>query len=618
MITLPTYVPSLGALPTDQGTLFRVWSSQATCVSVVVYAETHSTTHALTALGNGMFAELVCGIRPGARYRFEVDGQVLPDPYARALPDGVDGPAAVWAPAYAFQSAAPSLTPDELVIYEVHVGTFTPEGTFAAVQAKLPELANLGVTCVELMPLSSFPGRWGWGYDGVAPFSPYAGYGTPEDLMALIDEAHRLGMVVLLDLVLNHFGPDGNYLGTYSPEYVTSRHQTPWGDALNYDEPYMRRLALDCAEHWLRIYRVDGLRLDATHEIFDDQPTHILSELAAHVRNLSAELGTRHFLFCEDDRNAPELVTETGMDGLWADDFHHQLRVVLTGEQDGYYRAYTPELSELARCLNRGWLYEGQAWPLEERRPRGAPADGLPASSFVYCTQNHDQIGNRAHGDRLDVTAGSDAFLAASALLLFLPMTPLLFQGQEWMASSPFHYFSDHAGDLGAQITAGRRDEFSQFEAFLEGSSGEGVPDPQAEGTFRASVLNWSERQKGEHARTLALYRRLLALRRHDRVLGSSERRTLRAGSCGSVLWVRRGMDQDSRLLLVNVSDAPVEFRELPSSGVYWLLRTNDTHPGTCLPARSAWLLALSCAWTPEISHHPRRPHHAGADRVRL
>ena len=601
----PPPVPALGAIPTENGTLFRVWTTQAKQVSVVLYLGHRMVRHPLVSLGNGVFADFVEGVGPGIRYRFDLDGAVVPDPYARCLPDGVHRPAMIWAPAYVPRHAAPQMTPDELVIYEMHVGTFTPQGTFQAAQFKLPELADLGVTCLELMPLGSFPGRWGWGYDGVAPFAPFAGYGTPEELMALIDEAHRLGMVVLLDLVLNHFGPDGNYLASYSPEYFTSRYMTPWGDALNYDEPHMRRLALDCADHWLRTYRFDGLRLDATHEIFDDRSTHILSELATHVRRLSADLGTPHFLFCEDDRNDPRLVTEMGMDGVWADDFHHQLRVLLTGEQDGYYRAYAPDLSGLVRCLNRGWLYEGQPWPLEEDRLRGAPADDLPASSFVYCIQNHDQTGNRAFGDRLDVTAGQDAFLAVSALLLFLPMTPLIFQGQEWMASTPFLYFSDHADDLGTQITRGRIQEFSHFEAFSQELSGSVVPDPQAESTFRASVLNWEERRIGAHARVLSLYHCLLLLRRRDHVMRSTDRRTLLAGQCGPLLWVKRGTDDDSRMLLLNLTDDPISVGGLPHSGVYWLFRTHDDIGGDQLPPRSAVVLALSSPWTPEVTATP-------------
>ncbi len=563
--SIPTNTAPLGALPDPTGTTFRLWSPRATNAAVVLYDQGQPQgARPLRAVGGGVFEAHFEDVTPGTCYTFEVDGQTLPDPYARSLPDGVHGPAVVWQPTHRFQHQAPALRRRDLVIYELHVGTFTPEGTYRAAQEKLTHLRDLGVNCVELMPLSSFPGRWGWGYDGVAPFAPFAGYGPPEDLMAFIDEAHRLGLAVLLDLVLNHFGPDGNYLGAYSPEYFTPELKTPWGDALNYPEPHMRRLALDSAEHWLRTYRFDGFRLDATHEIYDDSPKHLLTELAEHVHQLCGELGTNHFLFCEDDRNDPALVTQTGMDGMWADDFHHQVQVLVTGEQDGYYSAYRPDLSELVRCIQRGWLFEGQEWPLGDPHPRGAPADDLPASSFVYCIQNHDQIGNRALGDRLQEVAGTEGFLAASTLLLFLPMTPLLFQGQEWMTSSRFQYFSDHQGELGKLVTEGRLREFAHFEAFTTSMEGESVPDPQAERTFRQSTLNWAEAGEGEHARAQELYRQLLRLRRDDPVLQHTDRADLQAGHAGTVLWVSRTHGDEARVLLVNFGEDPAIFPDVP------------------------------------------------------
>ncbi|GGR41151.1 malto-oligosyltrehalose trehalohydrolase [Deinococcus ruber] len=522
------------------------------------------------------------------RYRFELDGQILPDPYARWCPDGVHEPAAVWEPTYTFQHAPPLLKQNERIIYELHVGTFTPEGTYRAAQQKLGYLHDLGVTVVELMPLTAFPGRWGWGYDGVTLFAPFAGYGTPEELMAFIDEAHRLGIAVLLDLVLNHFGPDGNYLGAYSPVYFTQRHKTPWGDALDYAEPHMRRLVLDAALHWLRVYRFDGLRLDATHEIFDESTPHILAELVARAHT---QEGGRPLLYCEDDRNDPFLVTQFGMDGLWADDFHHQVHVLLTGEQDGYYRAYRPDAAELARCIERGWLYEGQLWPLGDRSPRGTSADSLAASNLVYCLQNHDQIGNRATGDRLHVAAGTELFLAASMLLLFLPMTPLLFQGQEWLASAPFLYFSDHAGELGRQITAGRQQEFQHFEAF---SVSQSAPDPQQESTFSSSVLDWTELHHGNHARAYQLYRRLLRLRRDDPVLKTGERAQVRAGARGPLLWVTRQNEAGIRVLLVNFTSQPVALDTLVGSDATLLLASSDHSIQSMLPPQMAVLLEVT------------------------
>jgi maltooligosyltrehalose trehalohydrolase len=360
-----------------------------------------------------------------------------------------------------------------------------------------------------------------------------------------------LGLAVLLDVVYNHFGPDGNYLTAYSPEYFTERFQSPWGAGLDYREPHMRRFITENARMWLSEYRLDGLRLDATQAMADDSPTHILTELAAEVHSLGAELGIRHLMLAEDYRNLPGLVTESRLDGIWVDDFHHVVRVSLTNETDGYYGPFERGAAALAHVISRGWVYEGQNWPLEER-PRGLPADALDAPSFVYFIQNHDQIGNRAEGDRLPQFPGvsMQAYRSASLLLLSLPMTPLLFQGQEWAASTPFQFFTDHHGELGQAVSAGRQKEFGHFESF----SGD-VPDPQAESTFQASKLRWDELDTGEHARTLALYRRALALRKSDPVLKDSRRDTLRAGNIGDVLWVRRQDDHGERVFLWNLGE---------------------------------------------------------------
>jgi len=588
-------IPSFEAWPTPAGTTFRVWSSTASQVSVQFYrtpGDPAEGSHAsrcvpLQSCGDGVFEATVPGTGLGTRYRFKLDGQDVPDPYARWYPEGVHGPAEVWTPTYTFRHARPLLSQNERVIYELHVGTFTPQGTYRAAQQKLGYLRELGVTVVELMPLVGFPGAHGWGYDGVTLFAPFAGYGTPDELMALIDEAHRLGLAVVLDLVLNHFGPDGNFLGTYSPAYFTQRHKTPWGDALDYAEPHMRRLVLDAAMHWLQVYRFDGLRLDATHEIFDESRPHLLAELAAQVHTQAN--GTL-MLYCEDNRNDPSLITQFGMSGVWADDFHHQFHVLLTGEQDGYYRAYRPEIADLARCIERGWLYEGQPWPLGGQ-PRGQKADALEASNLVYCLQNHDQIGNRACGDRLHATAGSDLFLAASMVLLFLPATPLLFQGQEWLASAPFLYFSDHEGELGAQITAGRQQEFQHFESF---SSEQAVPDPQQEATFKSSVLDWSEQQQGEHARALRLYQRLLRLRREDPVLSTGGREQVQAGAQGSLLWVTRRSEAGIRLLMMNFAAQPAAVEGLVGPQAALLIASSEQASPAVLAGHSAMILAVA------------------------
>nr|WP_231557355.1 malto-oligosyltrehalose trehalohydrolase [Deinococcus sp. YIM 77859] len=540
--------PRLGAhLLPGGGTCFRVWTTTTTDVAVRVNGEPHP----MHPQGEGLF-ELVLPVGAGTRYLFLLDGVPTPDPYALFLPDGVHGEAEVVdLHAYTWQHTNwRGLPLAECVFYELHVGTFTPEGTYRAATEKLPELAALGVTAIELMPLAAFPGGRGWGYDGVAPYAPYAPYGRPEDLMALIDAAHGHGLAVFLDAVYNHFGPDGNYLSAYSPRYFTERFHTPWGAGLDYAEPHMRRLITENARMWLRDYRFDGLRLDATQEMQDDSPVHILRELADEVH----ALGGTHLLLAEDYRNLPELVTEYHLDGMWVDDFHHEVRVTLTGDRDGYYAAFQGGAAALANVINRGWVYEGQVWPLDEKLhggpQRGKPADGLGAASFVYFIQNHDQVGNRAVGDRVHhlERVPLALFRGASTLLLTLPMTPLLFQGQEWAASAPFPFFSDHHGELGQLVSEGRRREFSLFEGF----AGE-VLDPQAETTFQLAKLNWAEREQGEHARTLALYRDLLHLRRKDPVLRHRDRSGLRAGHVGDVLWVRHVTESGERVLLWNV-----------------------------------------------------------------
>lgn len=547
----PTEVARLGAEPTPDGTWFRTWAPEAREVQLVLYDAEGAETERrrLNGRGAGLFEAFAPGVGHGARYKFALDGAPFPDPYARFMPDGVHAPSMVYQLDHAWRHEPPGTPLEQLSIYELHVGTFTPEGTWAAAAEKLPHLKALGVTAIEVMPISAFPGRRGWGYDGVAPFAPHAPYGAPDEVCAFVDAAHGLGLAVLLDVVYNHFGPDGNYLYAYSRQYFTDAHKTPWGDAIAYRNPYMRRMILDAAMMWLRDYRFDGLRLDATHHIVDDSRVHLLQSLVARIR----DSGLKRLLIAEDDRNEPGLVTHFGLDGLWADDFHHQLRVLLTGERDGYYAAYRPDPAELARVIKRGWLYEGQPWPLSGE-PRGASAERLPAASLVYTIQNHDQIGNRAVGDRLNARIDTDAYLAASTLLLALPMTPLLFMGQEWATTAPFVYFSDHHGELGRAVSEGRAREFEHFEDFRAGRAP--IPDPQAESSFLDSKLRWEELDAEPHRRVFAAYQALLRLRREDPVLADARRKGLETGVVGSVLWVRREAEGQVRYLLVNFGEA--------------------------------------------------------------
>ncbi len=567
------YGASLGARVLGSKTRFAVWTAARAC-EVRLYERNgkERASFPLEPRGNGRFEISLPDAGHGTLYKFILDGQAYPDPYARFLPQGVHGPAMVVEPRYAFRyGPGVARAPDEHVIYELHVGTFTPEGTYRGALARLPELVRLGVTTLELMPIASFAGARGWGYDGVALFAPFAPYGSPDELREFVDEAHGLGLSVLLDVVYNHFGPAGNYLAAYHPDYFTRHVHNAWGDAPNYAHPAVRAFAIANARYWLEEFRFDGLRLDAVHTIVDPSPRHVVREIVKAARALTPG----KLLIAEDERNDPGLVEEFGLDGIWADDFHHQLRVTLTGERDGYYGSYEPGVAGFARTIERGWLFEGQAPAPAQGKPRGKPADDLEPPNFVYCIQNHDQVGNRAYGQRLSADISMEAYCMASMVLLFLPMTPLLFMGQEWAASSPFLFFTDHEPDLGALVTAGRREEFKLFRAFSDPVEREQIPDPQALETFERSRLNWDERERQPHARVVELYRELLTLRRIDPVLRTHSRKQLDAEGVGDLLRVRRRAEGEERMLLANFSarevalaplDLPAERRILLSS----------------------------------------------------
>ncbi|HVV50003.1 MAG TPA: malto-oligosyltrehalose trehalohydrolase [Polyangia bacterium] len=591
--------PLLGATVEDGRLHVGLYTTTAARCQVRLYqadgtpGALHPMTRAAGEGSAGFWRVEIPGAGYGTRYKLVLDGQELPDPYARFLPEGVDGAALVVDPAYGWRHRPVSRPLAEHVVYELHVGTFSPEGTYAGVAKRLPELAELGVTAVELMPLAAFAGARGWGYDGVALFAPHAPYGTPADLKALVDQAHGLGLAVFLDVVYNHFGPAGNYLTSYSPDYFTSEIKNAWGDSPNYAHPLMRRLVLDNALYWLREFHFDGLRLDAIHAITDPSPRHLLRELVDRV----SELDPRPLLIAEDERNDPDAVRKLGLDALWADDFHHVVRVSLTGERDGYLACYQPGAAEIARVIERGWLFEGQTFPLTGK-PRGKPATDLDAAAFVYCIQNHDQVGNRAMGDRLNAAISLEQYRAASMLLLFLPATPLLFMGQEWAATTPFQYFTNHEEGLGKLISEGRRQEFRHFKAFADPALRDAIPDPQAAQTFERSRLNWDERRTDPHAGVLALYRELLRLRRSDPVLRDATRRGLQARAVGEVLIVERRSGAEKRTLLVNFGRSAAPFGELgPRSGTEEVIFRSDgpsgePAPPDLLPPATAVILA--------------------------
>lgn len=520
--------PTLGAWPDGDGTCFRVWAPEQQQVAVVIDGDGDGqpAIQALERSPGGYFEGRVAGVGAGRRYRYQMDGQgPLPDPASRFQPDGVHGPSQIVDPeAYEWSDqtwTAPAR--HRLVIYELHVGTFTPQGTFASATARLPELGELGVTAVELMPVAAFPGACNWGYDGASLFAPASQYGPPDDLRALVDRAHALGIAVLLDVVYNHVGPDGAYLYAFSPWYFTDDRPSPWGASANLDgrhSPEVRTFFIENALHWVHEYHLDGLRLDATHAMHDDGPVHFLAELAGRVH---ASAGAQVTIIAEDHRNLDTMVRPTaeggwGLDGVWADDLHHELRVALAGDTDGYYVDYSGTTADIAATIERGWFYTGaHSRYLDE--PRGTDPTGLPPSAFVVCLQNHDQIGNRAFGERLHHQIDVAAFRAATVLLLTVPETPLLFMGQEWGATSPFLYFTDHHAELGRLVTDGRRKEFARFAAFASAAERARIPDPQARDSFERSRLDWDERMRDPHASLLRLHQALLALRRSEPAL---------------------------------------------------------------------------------------------------
>jgi maltooligosyltrehalose trehalohydrolase len=451
-------------------------------------------------------------------YRYSIDGgEPVPDPRSMWQPDGVHGasrrPDIAQLPTSSF-TAKPLR---DAVIYEMHIGTFTPEGTYAAAETRLQHLSELGITHVELMPVATFPGRRGWGYDGVDLYAPLPAYGTPPQLVSFVQACHARGIGVLLDVVYNHLGPDGNYLARYGP-YFTDRYKTNWGAAINYDGPHsdpVRRFVIDNALMWLRDYGFDGLRLDAVHAIFSFDAVHVLEELATAVKELGAKLGRGFVLIAESDLNDPRLVHAParggyGLDAHWADDFHHAVHRFFTGETDGYYADFRG-LEDMATALREGYVYQGQYSPHRGRR-HGRPPAGVGAHQIVVCSQNHDQVGNRAQGERLSMLLGVPQLKAIAAITLLSPFVPLLFQGEEWGAQTPFLYFTDHENaELGRLVAEGRAREFSSFR--WQGA----VPNPQELETFARSKLNWSELEEPPHAEIFEWYRQVIHLRHANR-----------------------------------------------------------------------------------------------------
>jgi maltooligosyltrehalose trehalohydrolase len=473
---------------------FRVWAPAARNVTLQLLGQGQAHDLQMERDPDGEHFWLTAHAQPGDRYFYIVDdSKPVPDPVSRLLPKGVHGPTEIVDP-HQFSWADDTwcgLSLKDYIVYELHTGTFTPEGTLDAAIEKLAYLKKLGITVIELMPVAAFPGTRNWGYDGVSPYAVQASYGGPEALRRLVDAAHGLGLGVMMDVVYNHLGNEGNYLPLFGP-YLTAKHTTPWGEAINYDQPgsnNVREYFVQNALYWIREYHLDGLRLDAVQTIKDDSPLHILAEIKEHVDELAQELGREVTVIAETDENDEAMVRPLerggfGLDAVWSDDFHHAIHAFFTGERKGYYQDFG-DARQIVRALNHGFVFQGEPFRFWEGRSRGTNPRHMPAAAHVICIQNHDQVGNRAKGERLTALVPRGARTLASALLLLSPHTPLLFMGQEYDEANPFQFFTDYSDQvLQKAVSDGRRNEFKDFNF-------QDVPDPQDPATFERSRLNW-------------------------------------------------------------------------------------------------------------------------------
>ena len=551
------------ALP-EGGAHFRVWAPRRKRVEVVIEGGDRKDAFALEAEDDAYFSARVREASDGTLYRFRLDGDeyLYPDPVSRFQPEGPHGPSRVVDPTR-FRWTDAGWKGAQLkgqVIYELHTGTFTREGTWAAATEQLEELARLGVTCVELMPVADFPGRFGWGYDGVNLFAPTRLYGEPDDLRRFVDEAHARGLAVILDVVYNHFGPDGNYLRQFSESYFTERHCTEWGEAVNFDgdnSAGVREFFTSNARYWVEEFHMDGLRLDATQSIFDDsKDEHILAAVGRSVREAGGERATIVVAENEAQQSCLARASERGgygLDALWNDDFHHTAMVAATGRKEAYYTDHQGKPQEFVSAVKYGYLFQGQRYKWQRQR-RGTPALDLAPAAFVNCIQNHDQVANSARGERVHQLTSPGRLRALTALVLLAPSTPMLFQGQEFASSAPFLYFADHEPELASKVRKGRAEFLAQFRSVATKEMRRELKDPEAFETFELCKLDFSERDKNK--KIYEMHRDLLRLRRED-VVFSAQRK---GGVDGAVLdteaFVLRFFDEggaDDRLLVVNL-----------------------------------------------------------------
>jgi maltooligosyltrehalose trehalohydrolase len=591
-------IPSARRLPVGaevmaEGVHFRVWAPLRKRVEVVFEKATAEgpADFELTAEPAGYFSGLVPGAGEGALYRLRLDGgDAFPDPASRFQPEGPHGPSQVIDPAgFAWTDQGwPGIGRDGQVVYEMHIGTLTSEGTWEAAARELPELADLGITVVEVMPVAEFPGSFGWGYDGVGLFAPYHLYGEPDDFRRFVDQAHAAGIGVILDVVYNHLGPDGNYFKQFSASYFTDRYTNDWGQAINFDgegsEP-VRELFVANAGYWIAELHLDGLRLDATQDVKDASAEHILAVVVRRAREAAGKRSI--YTVAENEPQHTRLVRSTaeggyGIDALWNDDFHHAAQVALTGRNEAYYQDYKGSPQEMVSLAKYGYLYQGQRYSWQEQR-RGTSALGLPAASFVTFLQNHDQVANSARGERCHRLGSPGRFRALTALTLLGPGTPMLFQGQEFCASSPFLYFADHNPELAKAVRQGRLEFLSQFPSVALPETQAGVPDPESPETFERCKLDLAERQR--HAPCYALHRDLLRLRRDDPALGARGR--LDGAVLGPEAFLLRFFAEtpgEDRLLVVNLGmdlglEPVPEPLLAPPAGLRWSVLWSSEDP---------------------------------------
>lgn len=582
---------------------FALWAPGASTVDLCLNDAEQESLLPMPRAENGWYRLITDRAAAGTLYRYRIDGDLrVPDPASRCNPHDVHGASLVIDPlAWEWTDAEWRGRPwEEAVIYELHIGAFTQAGTFRAARQKLDYLVELGVTAIELMPVADFPGARNWGYDGVLPFAPDSRYGHPDDLKDLIQCAHAKGLMVLLDVVYNHFGPEGNYLHAYAPQFFTERHHTPWGAAINFDGPDSRPVRdffIHNSLYWLEEFHFDGLRLDAVHAIIDDSTLHILEELAHAVRDgpgrerhihlvLENEANIAHYL--RRANHVPSVYT-----AQWNDDIHHALHVLATGEADGYYQDYAERpIAHLGRCLSEGFAYQGEPSALRDGQARGTASADLPAAAFIAFVQNHDQVGNRAFGERLTMFAEPHRVRAALEILLLAPAPPLLFMGEEFGAAQPFPFFCDFGPQLATAVTEGRRKEFARFEQFSTPSALARIPDPNTADTFQSAKLDWNSVTHSPHREWLRFYRRLLALRHREIIPRLSGMRGGQAryeilGTCAlAVVW-RMG-DGSTLTLLANFGAEPIE----APCPVGALLYASEPWTPSALPAASvAWFL---------------------------